>query len=103
MDDEDETMDELERYADEDLVEELIRRNSKFSDSQLRSETARMLKEHRTAEAAYEEVESRVNEAVAPVLAAVEDSAKKFGVMLAVREELLDQTDQDQEENGSDE
>jgi len=92
---------DLEEYDDEDLVEELLRRAGKFSDEQLRAEVSRVLSEHPTPEAAWETVDKRVNEAVTSILHLIDTEAEKSAVLLAVREELLDHTDQNTEGNGT--
>lgn len=88
---------------DEDLVEELLQRYGEFSDDQLRTELDRMIKEQGGAEKALDRVEQRLEVGVNTVLTTIEREGKVYGILVAVRDELLEQTGGDGDDGDDDE
>lgn len=89
-------------WRDEDLIEELLQRYGEFSDEQFRIELDRMIREQGSAEKALDRVEQRLEVGVNAVLSAVEQQGKVYGILVAVRDELLEQTDEGQADDDGD-
>ena len=95
-----------DNWADEDFVEELLRRNGHYTDSQIRTEISRLTSEKGGQMQALEHAEQRVDSAVRGILDRIKSDAQTYALLVAVRDELVEQTGEDgpgDEEDDSDE
>jgi hypothetical protein len=88
---------ELNDLTDEDLVEQLLVSNVRIDEDALEAEVQKQLENsvlmHGSAERALEAIEQRVERVVKSLLDRIEEESRTVGILVIVRDELVEQVE----------
>jgi len=86
-----------EECTDEDLLEILLLRAAELKEQDISRESKRIVSEHGGAEQALKHVESRLEAGLDQILNRIKEDARVYGILVAARDEISEELDQDEQ------